>query len=394
MAPITVSQLNSYIKTILDIDKNIKNILVTGEVSNFKKHSSGNLYFSLKDNNSTVKAIMFLNNFNNKINKIMSNINIENGMEVVVQGNIRCYEATGSYQIYVDNIFTNNTPGTSYIKLEQLKLKLLENRIFDENHKKIIPQYPQKIGVITSKTGSVIQDIKKVIFRRFPVCEIILYPVEVQGKNSVKKICTGIKYFNNSEHKVNTIIIARGGGPNEDMSAFDTEEIAMEIYNSKIPIISAVGHETDFTICDLVADERASTPSVAAEIATPDINNLKNIINNYQKNLENLIQSKINVNFKEVSSLENLINIYSPINKINNNLNYILYLEELLIKNFSFYTAKKDFLYENLTKKLESYSKNNILNQGYALIYDNINKKYIKNILDFDNNVNNLNNNK
>lgn len=385
MNPITVSQLNSYVKAILDIDKNLRNILITGEVSNFKKHSSGNLYFSLKDSNSTVKAVMFLNSFNNKINKNMSNIDIKDGIEIVVQGNVRCYETTGSYQIYVDKIFTDGSSGINHTKLEKLKLKLLENHIFDENHKKAIPQYPQKIGVITSETGSVIQDIKKVVFRRFPVCEIILYPVEVQGKNSVKKICSGIKHFNNSEYKINTIIIARGGGSNEDLSVFDTEEIAMEIYNSKIPIISAVGHETDFTICDLVADKRASTPSVAAEIATPDINNLKNIINNYQKQLENLTQNKININFQKINLLENLINIHSPVNKINNNLNYVLYLEELLIKNFSFYVAKKEFLCENLTKKLENYSRNNILNQGYALIYDNINKNHIKSISEFDN---------
>ena len=266
MEPITVSQLNSYVKAMLDMDTNLRNILISGEITNFKKHSSGTLYFSLRDQESIVKAVMF----SSKITKKSNTENLKNGMQVVVQGNVRCYENTGSYQIYVEKIFIDGTLGNNYTKLELLKLKLLSQNFFDESRKKNIPKYPQKIGIITSETGSVIQDIRKVISRRYRVCELILYPVEVQGKNSCNKICSGIRYFNTPENQTDVIIIARGGGSNEDLSVFNEENLAVEIYNSEIPIISAIGHETDFTICDLVADRRASTPSVAAEIAVPD----------------------------------------------------------------------------------------------------------------------------
>jgi len=386
MEPITVSQLNSYIKAMLDIDTNLRNILISGEISNFKKHSSGTLYFSLRDQESIIKAVMF----SSKINKKSNLESLKNGVQVIVQGNVRCYENTGSYQIYVEKIFTDGTLGCNYSKLELLKLKLLSQNFFDESHKKSICKYPEKIGIITSETGSVIQDIRKVISRRYCVCELILYPVEVQGKNSCAKICSGIKYFNNSQHKTDVIIIARGGGSNEDLSVFNEESIAIEIYNSEVPIISAIGHETDFTICDLVADKRASTPSVAAEIAVPEKENIINLINNYEKNLENSVNNIFNKYNQKINLLDNLINTYSPSNKIKNYINSINYFQELLIKNISFYLAKKEFLIENLNKRLEKYSRNNILDQGYSIIFDNTNKKHIKNIYDFNNNINKI----
>ena len=355
MDPITVSQLNSYVKAMLDMDTNLRNILISGEITNFKKHSSGTLYFSLRDQESIVKAVMF----SSKITKKSNTENLKNGMQVVVQGNVRCYENTGSYQIYVEKIFIDGTLGNNYTKLELLKLKLLSQNFFDESRKKNIPKYPQKIGIITSETGSVIQDIRKVISRRYRVCELILYPVEVQGKNSCNKICSGIRYFNTPENQTDVIIIARGGGSNEDLSVFNEENLAVEIYNSEIPIISAIGHETDFTICDLVADRRASTPSVAAEIAVPDSESIINLINNYEKNLEISVNNIFDRKTQKINLLDNLINTYSPDNKIKNYMNSVNYFNELLIKNMSFYLAKKEFLIENLNKRLEKYSKNN-----------------------------------
>ena len=386
MEPITVSQLNSYVKAMLDMDTNLRNILISGEITNFKKHSSGTLYFSLRDQESIVKAVMF----SSKITKKSNTENLKNGMQVVVQGNVRCYENTGSYQIYVEKIFTDGTLGNNYTKLELLKLKLLSQNFFDESRKKNIPKYPQKIGIITSETGSVIQDIRKVISRRYRVCELILYPVEVQGKNSCNKICSGIRYFNTPENQTDVIIIARGGGSNEDLSVFNEENLAVEIYNSEIPIISAIGHETDFTICDLVADRRASTPSVAAEIAVPDSESIINLINNYEKNLETSVNNIFDRKTQKINLLDNLINTYSPDNKIKNYMNSVNYFNELLIKNMSFYLAKKEFLIENLNKRLEKYSKNNILDQGYSIIFDNIYKKHIKSIYDFSDNTNKI----
>ena len=386
MDPITVSQLNSYVKAMLDMDTNLRNILISGEITNFKKHSSGTLYFSLRDQESIVKAVMF----SSKITKKSNTENLKNGMQVVVQGNVRCYENTGSYQIYVEKIFIDGTLGNNYTKLELLKLKLLSQNFFDESRKKNIPKYPQKIGIITSETGSVIQDIRKVISRRYRVCELILYPVEVQGKNSCNKICSGIRYFNTPENQTDVIIIARGGGSNEDLSVFNEENLAVEIYNSEIPIISAIGHETDFTICDLVADRRASTPSVAAEIAVPDSESIINLINNYEKNLEISVNNIFDRKTQKINLLDNLINTYSPDNKIKNYMNSVNYFNELLIKNMSFYLAKKEFLIENLNKRLEKYSKNNILDQGYSIIFDNIYKKHIKSIYDFSDNTNKI----
>lgn len=386
MDPITVSQLNSYVKAMLDMDTNLRNILISGEITNFKKHSSGTLYFSLRDQESIVKAVMF----SSKITKKSNTENLKNGMQVVVQGNVRCYENTGSYQIYVEKIFIDGTLGNNYTKLELLKLKLLSQNFFDESRKKNIPKYPQKIGIITSETGSVIQDIRKVISRRYRVCELILYPVEVQGKNSCNKICSGIRYFNTPENQTDVIIIARGGGSNEDLSVFNEENLAVEIYNSEIPIISAIGHETDFTICDLVADRRASTPSVAAEIAVPDSESIINLINNYEKNLEISVNNIFDRKTQKINLLDNLINTYSPDNKIKNYMNSVNYFNELLIKNMSFYLAKKEFLIENLNKRLEKYSKNNILDQGYSIIFDNIYKKHIKSICDFSDNTNKI----
>ncbi|MBQ3093279.1 MAG: exodeoxyribonuclease VII large subunit [Clostridia bacterium] len=386
MDPITVSQLNSYVKAMLDMDTNLRNILISGEITNFKKHSSGTLYFSLRDQESIVKAVMF----SSKITKKSNTENLKNGMQVVVQGNVRCYENTGSYQIYVEKIFIDGTLGNNYTKLELLKLKLLSQNFFDESRKKNILKYPQKIGIITSETGSVIQDIRKVISRRYRVCELILYPVEVQGKNSCNKICSGIRYFNTPENQTDVIIIARGGGSNEDLSVFNEENLAVEIYNSEIPIISAIGHETDFTICDLVADRRASTPSVAAEIAVPDSESIINLINNYEKNLEISVNNIFDRKTQKINLLDNLINTYSPDNKIKNYMNSVNYFNELLIKNMSFYLAKKEFIIENLNKRLEKYSKNNILDQGYSIIFDNIYKKHIKSIYDFSDNTNKI----
>ena len=283
---ITVSQLNSYIKACFECDENLKNIFVVGEISNFRVAASGHLYFSLKDEKSVIHAVIFSNSAKN------ISFDIKDGISVMVKGKVSCYEISGQYQIYVQQINPYGV-GTVHLAYEKLKSRLLAEGIFDEKFKKAIPKYPKKIGVITSKTGAVIHDIKNVISRRYPICEILLYPVNVQGEKSSEQIVNGINYFNINQN-VDVIIIGRGGGSVEDLWAFNKEEVARAVFVSAIPIISAVGHETDVTICDFVADKRASTPSVAAEIAVPDMNNLKIDLKNFRNRIFILLKALIN----------------------------------------------------------------------------------------------------
>lgn len=257
----TVSQINNYIKRMLDNNSILSNVWVKGEISNFKHHYSGHMYITLKDENSVLKAVMFKGE-----NKSLT-FEPKDGMKVLARGRVGVYEASGAYQLYIEEMQQDGI-GDLYAAFERLKKKLAAEGIFDEEHKKPIPAFPEKVGVCTAVTGAAVRDIINVITRRFPYSEIIVYPTIVQGENAAASIVSGIEYFNKSK-KVNVIIAGRGGGSIEDLWAFNEEIVAMAIYNSQIPIISAVGHETDFTIADFAADLRAPTPSAAAEIAVP-----------------------------------------------------------------------------------------------------------------------------
>lgn len=265
---LSVSQLNRYIKMNFDADENLANIFINGEISNFTNHyRTGHLYFTLKDDSAAVRAVMF--NSSAKRLKFMP----EDGMKVIARGRVSVYEASGQYQLYVDDMQPDGV-GALNLAYEQLKEKLQKEGLFSELHKKPLPPYPEKVGVITSPTGAAVRDIINVLGRRFPYAEIVFCPVLVQGEGAHLQLIDAVNLFN-SERAADVIIIGRGGGSIEDLWEFNDEGLARAVYNSEIPVISAVGHETDFTICDFVADMRAPTPSAAAELAVPDANELQ-----------------------------------------------------------------------------------------------------------------------
>ena len=261
---LSVTQLNTYIKSIIDGDSLLRSLYVVGEISNFTNHyRTGHFYLTLKDENCAVKAVMFASA--NRRLKFMP----ENGMKVIVRGRVSVFERDGQYQLYIDDMQPDGL-GALNLAFEQLKNRLAQEGLFDERFKKPIPYRCMRIGVVTSATGAVIQDIRNVISRRYPLAEIILAPVQVQGASAAPQIVDAIERFNSGDY-ADVLIVGRGGGSLEDLWAFNEEIVARAVFKSRVPIISAVGHETDFTICDFVADLRAPTPSAAAELAVPDI---------------------------------------------------------------------------------------------------------------------------
>jgi len=285
--PISVSELNRYIKDKVATDDFLNNVFIKGEISNFKHHYTGHMYFTLKDENSLIKCIMF------KSQAATLKFVPKDGTKVVAYGSIAVYEKDGIYQLYCKSMKEDGI-GDLYTKYEELKRKLSLEGLFDEKHKKKIPFMPKIIGVLTSNTGAVIRDIINVSTRRNPNVYIRLYPVAVQGEGAGEKIAEGIKYMN-EEHLADVLIVARGGGSIEDLWPFNEEVVARAIYDSEIPVISAVGHETDFTIADFVADLRAPTPSAAAELAVTDIGELENKINVYKNRLKLALKKKTEI---------------------------------------------------------------------------------------------------
>lgn len=285
--PISVSELNKYMKNKVAEDEYLKSVFVRGEISNFKHHYTGHMYFTLKDESSLIKCIMF------KSSTATLNFVPKDGMKVNVLGSVAVFERDGVYQIYCKAMQQDGI-GDLYAKFNELKDKLEKEGLFDVSHKKKIPMMPKIIGVLTSNTGAVIRDIINVSTRRNPNCYIRLYPVPVQGPGAAEKIVDAIRYMN--EHKLaDVLILARGGGSLEDLWPFNEEIVARAIFDSELPIISAVGHETDFTIADFVADLRAPTPSAAAELAVTDIEDLKDRIYLYKKRLQMLLKKKVEI---------------------------------------------------------------------------------------------------
>ena len=285
--PISVSDLNRYMKDKVADVEYLKSVFVRGEISNFKHHYTGHMYFTLKDENSLIKCIMF------KSSTLTLNFVPKDGMKVNVLGSVAVFERDGVYQIYCKAMQEDGV-GDLYAKFKELKDKLEKEGLFDAEHKKKIPMMPKVIGVLTSNTGAVIRDIINVSTRRNPNCYIRLYPVPVQGPGAAEKIVDAIRFMN--EHKLaDVLIVARGGGSLEDLWPFNEEIVARAIYDSELPVISAVGHETDFTIADFVADLRAPTPSAAAELAVTDIFDLQDRINLYQRRLQLLLRKKVEV---------------------------------------------------------------------------------------------------
>ena len=284
MTTLTVSQLNRYIKSVLDEANLLQNIYVSGEISNFKHYPSGHIYFTLKDSASQLKCVMFSSD------NTSLRFRPENGMSVVCLGRIGVYEKDGAYQLYVKGMQPKGI-GELALAYEQLKETLEKRGWFSPLHKKPIPKYPKKIGVATSNMGAAVEDIKNIISRRFPICELVIVPTVVQGENAKNDIARCVEFLD--ELGVDTIIVGRGGGSLEDLWAFNTIEVAQAVYNCKTPVISAVGHETDYTICDFVSDLRAPTPSAAAELAVPDINSELSYIEDARAFMNKSVNHKI-----------------------------------------------------------------------------------------------------
>jgi exodeoxyribonuclease VII large subunit len=366
---ISVSELNAYIKGKISEDEALQSVLVKGEISNFKNHyATGHLYFTLKDEKSLIKCIMF-KGYAERLDFIP-----KDGMSVMVFGSVSVYERDGVYQIYVQAMQEDGL-GSLYKAYEELKSKLEKEGLFREEHKKKIPTYPKEIGVLTSETGAVIRDIINVSTRRNPNVHIKLLPVPVQGLGASEKIAEAIEIMNRN-NLVDVIILARGGGSLEDLWPFNEEEVARAIYNSNIPIISAVGHETDFSISDFVADLRAPTPSAAAELAVPDISELKAIINTYETRFKNSLIRKIELMKMRYSKSIQSRAFKEPMRIINDNYIKI----DSLIKNMENFINKKQFeaksKFIELTTKLDSLSPLKTLTRGYSLI--EINGKIVK----------------
>ena len=291
---LTVSQINSYINKKLKMDVNLRNIYIKGEISNFKTYPSGHSYFTLKDKNSQIPAVMF------KGRKRSLKFEPENGMKVLIKGKIEVYERDGKYQLYASTL-TEDGIGELHIAYEQLKKKLDKEGLFDDAHKKEIPKYPKKIGVITARTGAAVKDIITTIKRRYPYCEILVFSTLVQGKMAAPQIVKQIK--NAQRYELDTIIVGRGGGSIEDLWPFNEEAVAREIYACKIPVISAVGHEIDYTISDFVADLRAPTPTAAAELAVPDIKEVKYKLDTLTQKIKNNVSDKIIQNKSKIDTI-------------------------------------------------------------------------------------------
>lgn len=292
LRPLEVSELNSYIKKLIADEPILGNVMVKGEVSNFKLHSSGNVYLSLKDRDSKVNCIILRRNF-------AQDMVIKDGTKIIASGSVRVYERDGAYQLYINSVEVEGM-GNLYYQYLQMKERLEKEGLFSPIHKQKIPRFPKVIGVITSPTGSVIRDIINVVSRRYPRVEIKLFPVLVQGERSEESLIRGLDFFNRRDD-IDTIIIGRGGGSLEELWSFNSEALARKIFDSKIPIISAVGHETDYTICDFVADLRAPTPSSAAELATPDLKDLLASQDILVKRMSRAVSNKIEIERQKVS---------------------------------------------------------------------------------------------
>ena len=360
---ISVSELNSYIKNKIADDEYLNNVLIKGEISNFKNHYTGHMYFTLKDENSLIKCIMF-KSYAQKLDFMP-----KDGMKVFVLGGVSVFERDGIYQIYVKAMQEDGV-GILYKKYEELKQRLDEEGYFDEIHKQKIPLMPKVIGVLTSQTGSVIRDIINVSTRRNPNVYIRLLPVPVQGEGAAEKISNGIEYMNKNK-LADVLILARGGGSLEDLWPFNEEIVAHSIYNSEIPIISAVGHETDFTIADFVADLRAPTPSAAAELAVPDIYEVKRKIETYQDRLRNSLIKKLELmNLRYEKCMSSSV-FKEPLRKINDNYIKLDNCIKQIENSIKVKHEKEKTKYIELIAKLDALSPLKTLYRGYSITEKN-----------------------
>jgi exodeoxyribonuclease VII large subunit len=357
---LSVSEVNNYLKKIIDNDFILNNLSVKGEISNLKYHSSGHIYFSIKDEYGKLNCVMFRNRAE------VLKFKLEEGMSVVIRGRASVYTANGSFQLYCDDIEKEGL-GDLFLKFEKLKEKLKEQGYFDEEYKKSLPYMPRRIGIVTSETGAAVRDIINVARRRNSLVDLVLYPAQVQGVGAYKTVIDGIEYFNKTR-TVDVMIIGRGGGSMEELWNFNEEELAMSIFKSKIPIISAVGHEVDFTISDFVSDMRAATPSQGAEIAVPLESDIYKSLEDSKRWMQNNIESRLEGERANLKSLEKILKLNSPINKIVNNYLVVDRLKENLEKSIRNKISMEKERLRGFNNLLSARNPMNLLQKGYAII--------------------------
>lgn len=360
---LSVTALNEYIKTLLDTDDVLAAVAVRGEISNFKNHyQTGHFYFTLKDDGGCIAAVMF-RSYASRLDFVP-----ENGMKAVLFGHISSYVKSGQYQIYVTEMIPDGA-GALYLRYEQLKARLSAEGLFDASRKKPIPGYPERIGVVTSPTGAAIQDILNILSRRFPYAEVTLYPALVQGSGAEASVAAGIEYFNSlTENAPDVLIIGRGGGSIEDLWAFNGEHLARTIAASHIPIISAVGHETDFTIADLVADLRAPTPSAAAELAVPDSARLAVQLANVGTRLSALLCGKLEREKARLSALASRRSLSDPAFMLDTRRTALLMNEERLGALYSKRLENARSKFGTAVASLNAMNPMGVLARGYAAV--------------------------
>lgn len=357
----TVTALNEYIKMKLETDEALMRVFIRGEISNFTNHKSGHFYFTVKDETSRIAAVMF----RSSVSKLA--FIPENGMKVIVGGRVSAYVRDGQYQIYVDTLEPDGV-GALYIAYEQLKAKLGAEGLFDEAKKKPLPRYPMRIGVITSPTGAAIRDIINILGRRFPIAEVVLYPSLVQGESAAPQLIEGLRYFNEKKN-VNVIIIGRGGGSLEDLWAFNSEALVREVAASELPVISAVGHEIDFTLCDFAADRRAPTPSAAAELAVPERYELKRKLGNVTARLELLEGKKLELLRSTLERMKKSRALTDPRNFIDDKRMALGIAEDKLYNRITFLLERKKSALAGKTAKLDAMNPLSVLSRGYGAAF-------------------------
>lgn len=375
----SVAELNNYVKGILDNDENLKHIFVTGEISNYKAHYSGHLYMTIKDETASIKAVMFAGN----ASKLR--FRPENGMKVLIFGTVSLFPRDGSYQLYISDMQPDGI-GALSIAFEQLKAKLAKEGLFSDAHKKPIPRFPKRVGVVTSETGAAVQDVFNVLYRRYPSVQVILRPTKVQGTGAAEDIAKAIRVFNDYD-AADVLIVGRGGGSIEDLWAFNEEAVARAVFDSHIPVISAVGHETDYTICDFVADLRAPTPSAAAELAVPDRFELKSSLLSYKKHLSELTKNRITEERGKLLAIKQKNVMRDPLTRINDNRRELLYLSDALsnLATSDFERNKNKF--SNLAGKLDALSPLKVISRGFALVENNGRVVTSKNQVDINDDI-------
>lgn len=361
----TITQVNTYIKNLFIKDYNLSNIYVKGEVSNCKYHSSGHIYFTLKDTGGQMACVMFAGQRGGLA------FILKEGQSVIVLGQVSVYERDGKYQLYAKEIIEEGL-GLLYQKYEQLKAMLDKEGLFLAEHKKQIPAYPKAIGIVTARTGAAIQDIINIAGRRNPYVQLYLYPAQVQGEGAAKTIAAGIKAL--EKKGVDTIIVGRGGGSIEDLWAFNEEVVARAIYQCSVPIISAVGHETDITIADFVSDLRAPTPSAAAELAVPDLRALLNEMDKLKNTLNRSMGMKVSLYRKELESLNIRLEHLSPIYQIRQKRQQLIDSEQTLLQLINRKVTARRHILEIYIEKLEGLSPLKKLNKGYSLVVNKDNR--------------------